>query len=97
MSMFNITGKVLNVYDRVVTDKETGKAETKAKVQILGDMPVPGGDSRFEMVDLTCETQADFRPYLGKSVSVGMGVFSPAKGQVVFYIPKGAKPQEVVG
>jgi hypothetical protein len=95
MSMFNVTGKVLNVYQRERTDKETGKVEVTPKVQLLGEMPVPGGDTRYEMVDLTCESQADFKSFMGKTVSVALGIFSPAKGQIVYFIPKGARPVEV--
>lgn len=94
MSMYNITGKVLNVYDRE-RKNDKGETEVSHKVQLMGQMPVPGGDMRYEMVDMTCESQADFRPFLGKTISVALGVFSPAKGQIIHFIPKGAKPVEV--
>lgn len=94
MSMYTLTGKVINVYDRE-RQNDKGEKEVSHKVQVLGDMPVPGGDSRFEMVDLTCESQADFRPFLGKTIRVALGVFAPGRGQIIHFIPKGSKPEEV--
>jgi hypothetical protein len=95
MSMFTVTGKVLNVYQREKADKDSGEVEKQPRVQLLGDMPVPGGDTRFEMVDLKCESQADFKALLGKTVTVALGIFAPGRGQIVYFIPKGARPIEV--
>lgn len=99
MSMFNITGQVINTFEAPARiDKETGKVETEAKpkVQLLGDMPVPGGgQSRMELVTLTCEDQAEYEAFRGKTISVPLGIFAPAKGQVIYFIPKGSKPVEV--
>jgi hypothetical protein len=89
MSMFTITGKVLNVYEREVKD-DAGKIEVKHKVQLLGDLPVPGGSSRFDLVDLTIEESANFRQFMGKTIQVPLGFFAPGKGQIVYYIPKGS-------
>ena len=43
MSMFTVTGKVLNLFEQQgAKDKETGKiGESSVKVQLLGDMPLP--------------------------------------------------------
>jgi hypothetical protein len=98
MSMFNITGQVVNTFEAPArVDKDTGKVETeaKSKVQLLGDMPVPGGQSRMELVTLTCEDQAEFEALRGRTISVPLGIFAPAKGQVIYFIPKGSKPVEV--
>lgn len=91
MSMYTITGKVMHVFDREVKD-DKGEADVKHKVQLIGQIPVPGGETRYDLVDLTCESRDDYRPLVGKTITVALGFFSPAKGQVIHYIPKGAKP-----
>lgn len=94
MSMFNITGKVMKTYfQEGKEDKETGdKEEGKMKVQIMGDMPVRGGDSKLDLVTLTVPDELDFESLKGKEISVPLGFFSPAKGQIVYFIPKGSMP-----
>ena len=99
MSMFNITGQVINTFEAPArSNKETGvEQEAKPKVQLLGDMPVPGGNgqTRMELVTLTCEDQSVYEALRGRTISVALGIFAPAKGQIIYFIPKGAKPVEV--
>jgi hypothetical protein len=93
MSMFNITGKVLNCFDQQQKpNKETGEVmPPKAKVQIIGSIPVMGGDSKYEVVDLSVPEGLSFKEYEGKKVSVPLGVFAPSKGSVIYFIPQGSK------
>jgi hypothetical protein len=93
MSMFNITGKVINCFSQEQKpDKETGEVlPAKDKVQIMGSVPVMGGESKFEMVDLSVPDGLSFKEYEGKKVSVPLGVFAPSKGSVIYFIPQGSK------
>lgn len=94
-SMFTVTGQVLKTFIRPgQVDKETGVlSQPSLKVQIMGEMPVQGGDSRFEMIDLTIEHESDYKPLAGKRVRVPLGFFAPNKGNIVYFIPKGSKPE----
>ena len=98
-SMFSITGQVVNTFEapgRAADAKAGTEAqEAKPKVQILGEMPVPGGQKRVELVTLTCEDQRIYDALKGKTVSVPLGIFAPAKGQIIYFIPKGSVPVEV--
>jgi hypothetical protein len=95
-SMFSITGQVVNTFEapgRAANEKAGTEAqEAKPKVQILGEMPVPGGQKRVELVTLTCEDQRVYDGLKGQTVSVPLGIFSPAKGQIIYFIPKGSLP-----
>lgn len=93
MSMFNITGKVLNCFEQhQKPNKETGEiVPPKSKVQIMGSVPVMGGESKYEMVDLSVPDGLSFKEYEGKKVSVPLGVFAPSKGSVIYFIPQGSK------
>ncbi len=93
MSMFTITGVVINTYDAPPRKAEDGKEEEgKPKVQIMGDMPVPGGQKRMDLVTLSCEDKREYEALQGKTISVPLGIFSPGRGQIVYFIPKGARP-----
>jgi len=98
MSMFTIAGEVAGTFTQPArTDDKTGEVqEAKDKVQIYGEMPTPSGETRRELVTLTCEDRRVYEPFKGRQVRIPMGVFSPAKNQVIYYIPKGSQP-EVVG
>lgn len=95
MSMFTINGNLVNVFnggDRV--DKSTGEVQAgKDRVQILGEIPQPSGEIRFDLVTLSCEDRRLYEPLKGKRVTVPFGMFSPSKGSVIYFIPKGAKPE----
>lgn len=95
MSMFQVSGVVLHTYDSPASvDKRTGEItrEQKPKVQLLGDIPLPNGQFRCDMITLTCEDKAEFEALKGRKVTVPLGMFSPAKEQIIYFIPKGAHP-----
>lgn len=94
MSMFTVTGKVVKTFfQEGQLDKETGELEEgKNKVQIMGEVPVKGGESKFDLLTLSVPDEIDFEPLIEKEVSVPLGFFSPAKGQIVYFIPKGSMP-----
>lgn len=93
MSMFTVTGEVRNVYFQPGSiDKETGEAKSGVhKVQILGTLPVQGGGEKEDIITLSIPAGLDFKPYLKRTVSVPLGFFSPAKGSIVYFIPKGSQ------
>lgn len=93
MSMFLVTGEVRNVFKQPGSlDKVTGEQRADStKVQILGELPVMGGGTREDIITLTIPEGLDFTPYLKQSVSVPIGFLSPAKGSIVYFIPKGSQ------
>jgi len=79
-------------------DKETGDvSEPSAKVQIMGEMPVQDGESRFDLITLTVESKKMYDDLKGKAIRVPLGFFSPTKGQIVYFVPKGSKPELIAG
>lgn len=97
MSMFTVTGQLMKVYKQeAAPNKETGEIEPPTwKAQILGDMPVRGGDTRLEISTLTVEDEKAYLALSGKKIRVALGFFAAAKGSVVMYIPKGSKPEVI--
>lgn len=95
LSMFTVTGQVLKTFVQPgQVDKETGETgKPTYKVQIMGEMPVQGGDSRLDLITLSIEDRKSYDSLQGKRVRVPLGFFAPAKGNIVYYIPKGATPE----
>lgn len=98
-SMFTVTGQVVKTFVQPGgVDKETGETSPPtAKVQIMGEMPVRGGDSRLDLITLTVENKATYDGLKGKRIRVPLGFFAPAKGNIVYYIAKGGEPELVTG
>lgn len=99
LSMFTVTGQVMKTFVQPGgVDKETGEvAPPTAKVQIMGEMPVKGGDSRLDLITLTVEDQKTYESLRGKRIRVPLGFFAPSKGTIVYYIAKGGKPELLNG
>jgi len=96
-SMFTVTGQVLKTFIQPgQLNKETGElGKSSVKVQIMGEMPVQGGDSRLEMINLTVENQKTYEELKSKRIRVPLGFFAPQKGNIVYFIPKGSIPELV--
>ena len=97
LSMFTVTGQVLKTFIQPgAVDKETGEiGKSSIKVQIMGEMPVQGGESRLDLITLTVENQKTYDDLKMKRVRVPLGFFAPQKGTIVYFIPKGATPEMV--
>jgi hypothetical protein len=96
MSMLSMTGKVIHLFE---TPKGTNKAGEEFggqdKVQVMGSVPLQNGEARYDLITLTCHNAKSFEPFMGQDVSFPIGVMAPAKGQIVYFIPKGAVPAAV--
>lgn len=92
--MLQITGKVINVF---TTEAGIGKDGTeyaeRHKVQLMGERALPNGDRQMDLMDLTIDDLADWNDKQGKTVSIDIGAFAPSKGNIIYFVSKGAKPQ----
>ena len=97
-SMFTVTGQVLKTFIQAgQLDKETGEtSKPSIKVQIMGEMPVQGGDTKLDLISLTVEDQKTYDALKGKKIRVPLGFFSPNKGNIIYFIPKGSQPEIVL-
>jgi len=98
LSMFTVTGQVMRTYVQPGgVNKQTGEiGEASSKVQIMGEIPVRGGDAaRLDLVTLTVENLKTYTELQGKRVRVPLGFFAPSKGEIIYFIPKGATPEVI--
>lgn len=88
MSMITLNGTLLNVY-RSPLRKNAQEGETeKDKIQILGDVALPNGERRKDLMTITVADAGKYQEREGMEVSVSVGAFAPQKGQVVFFEAK---------
>lgn len=92
-AMFSLQGQLINVYEAPKGTTKDGKEYGgQDKIQILGDIPLDNGEYRKDLITLTTDQGAAFKGFTGKPVTLPVSFYSPAKGTVNFYIPKGFKP-----
>lgn len=92
MSMFEVTGQVMKSYHQPGSvDPETGElTKGKDKVQILGEIPVSDGSTKYDLITLSVPEGVDFKPLMKKVVRVPLGFFAPSKNNIIYFIPKGS-------
>lgn len=93
MSMFTLCGQVANVFIQPGgVSKKTGEVyEPRDKVQVLGQLPVPTGGHRLELVTLSVEDARLFESAMGKTIRVPVGCY-PVGKSVGYFIPQGSVP-----
>ena len=95
--MLQITGQVVNVFTLDAgKDKEGKEFAERYKVQLMGNVALPNGDAKYDLMDLNVESLDDWASLEGKSVSSDIGAFAPSKGSIVYFVRKGAKPRQAV-
>jgi hypothetical protein len=88
MSMFSITGTLVNTY-RAPLRKGADSSETeKDKIQILGDIPLPNGEVRKDLISITVPDVRKYEGEAGTQITLSVGVFAAAKGQIIYFINK---------
>lgn len=91
--MLQISGQVINVFTvEGGTDKDGKQFAERHKVQLMGNVALPNGGNKLDLMDLTVEDMAIWSPLKGKHVSIDIGAFAPAKGSIIYFVSKGAKP-----
>ncbi|EDN7874652.1 hypothetical protein GRG88_15580 [Listeria monocytogenes] len=92
-AMFTLCGQVMHTFVQPGgTSKKTGDAyDPRDKVQIMGQLPMPNGGHRLELITLNTEDARLFEQAVGKTVRIAVGMYAVGKS-VGYFIPQGAKP-----
>lgn len=92
--MIQIMGQVVNLFTvEAGVDKDGNNYPESYKVQLMGKMAMENGDSKMDLVDLKVDDLSEWKQYHGKKVVIEVGEFAPAKGRIIHYVRKGAKPK----
>lgn len=93
MSMLQMTGQVANVLETPRgTNREGQEYGGYHQVQLLCKQVLANGENRMELFTLRTDSPEEFRKFIGKSVSVPVGVFARG-GSLNFYMEKGGLPK----
>lgn len=91
--MLQLTGKLIAVFKtQAGVDKDGKSYESRDKIQILGELPLPDGGVKFDVVDLSVENIGPYVPLMDKHIVVSVGVMASGGRSVLFYIRKGSTP-----
>ena len=75
--------------------KKVKEFAERYKVQLMGNVALPNGGAKFDLMDLTVESLSDWEGLADKTVSIDVGAFAPEKGSIVYFVRRGAKPRQV--
>lgn len=95
--MFTVMGKVVHVFDQPGRlDKATGEmTPDSVRLQMMGQMPVQGGETRLDLITVKVENKETYEKLKGKDIRLAVGAFAPARGQIIYFVPKGSQPELV--
>jgi len=91
MSMFTLRGQVVHVFTAPKgINKDGEEYGGQDKVQIIGDIPLKGGETRKDLITLTTDQGEALKKMEGQDVTCPVAFFVSGK-TVSFYIPQGHK------
>ncbi len=85
MSMITLNGQLLNVYRAPVRKNAEEGEKEKDKIQILGEIALPNGETRMDLMTITVKDARTFEGRENEEISVPVGAFAPQKGSVIFF------------
>jgi hypothetical protein len=77
MSMLTLNGKIINVFDTPEsTDRKTGEVrDAKFRIQVMAENELQNGQKRYDLVNLSVDQPALYKPLTGQLVRVPVGAF----------------------
>ena len=67
--------------------------EVVGKEANVGEVSLPNGDIKMDLMDLTLQDLSDWNDLQGEDISIDIGAFAPSKGNIIYFVSKGSKPQ----
>jgi hypothetical protein len=92
--MIKLEGTIINVFTQQGgKDKKTGDAfEDRDKVQLMGELELPNGDIKHELINLSVDDGKHYETLKNKRVSIPCGALASGRN-VIFYVTKGGTPK----
>ena len=79
--MLQITGQVVNVFTLDAGKDKDGKDYAERyKVQLMGNVALPNGDAKFDLMDLTVESLDDWTSLQSKQIAIDIGALHQLRG-----------------
>lgn len=91
--MLTLVGQVVNVFETPKgTDKEGREYGGAHKVQLMSETYLKNGERRAELVDLTVDDPRAFREFLGKRVTMPVGVMAKGSSLIFYHVRTAPNP-----
>jgi hypothetical protein len=97
-SMLMMTGQLINVFEapKGINTKTGDEYGGKPRIQLLGALLLPNGETRYDLVTLGVEDDRPYNAIKGSQISVPVSVFVSGRN-AVYFVPKGSRPQVLTG
>ncbi len=93
--MLTLTGQLIHSFKSPTGETKEGRQYGgDYKIQVLGELDLPNGESRRDLITLTAHDISKYAEFQGKEISVPVGVFVNGK-TASFFIPRGSQPKVV--
>lgn len=90
--MLTLKGKVLGVFESPKGITKSGEEYGgQHKVQLLGEVLLKNGETRNDLITLTCHDPKAFQSIEGATIQIPVGAMA-LKGAVHYFIPQGSDP-----
>lgn len=84
--MLKLSGILVNTFRAPIRKNAEAGEHEKDKLQLLGEVLLNNGEVRKDLVTITVPDVRKYEGAEGTEVSLPVGVFSPAKGQVIYFV-----------
>lgn len=74
------------------TNKDGDEYGGQDKVQILGEIPLPNGETKNDLITLTTHELSRYADLASQKIRVPVGIFANGKS-ITYFIPKGSQPE----
>lgn len=94
--MLDLTGELINTYTSPAGQNKKGEDyEARDKIQIIGDIELPNGETRKELISLTVEDATIYEKFKASVIRVPVGVIATGARSITYFVRKGALPEPV--
>lgn len=91
--MIELTGTVVNTFATPPGKNKKGEDyDSKDKIQVIGEFPMPNGEVRMELVTLTVDDLSEYIQHINKKIRISVGVMATGARSVLFFVRKGSSP-----
>ena len=92
--MIELVGTLVNTFATPAGKNKKGEDyDSKDKIQLMGEFPMPNGETRMELVTLTVDDLSEYVQHINKKVRLSVGVMATGARSVLFFVRRGSVPK----
>jgi hypothetical protein len=92
--MIELVGTLVNTFATPAGKNKKGEDyDSKDKIQLMGEFPMPNGETRMDLVTLTVEDLDSYLEFTGRKIRLSCGVMATGARSVLFFVRRGSLPK----